>query len=260
MDSFSFPSSTFVFSNTPHDTVASTNAPSSLRSANRSASSSENIRVGRDALPNERNPDSFPFNVGGRVYEVGRSLLWKFPDTMMLRTVAELWEQERNEATTSVKPICIDRDGNRFVYVLDFLRNGCVTLPMTISKDSFLSDLSYYNIGTVKENEENVKEQYFQNLAFGLRKHDAAVKDLDKTIRHLQFLRECRNFAKSCVITFFSATTLNPTQNFNVPIIIQQDIQTNVETFDKVKELFAEYGLVIKSSVWSSYIEVGLVS
>jgi BTB/POZ domain len=42
-------------------------------------------------------------------------------------------------------PIFIDRDSNRFSYVLDYMRDGCiVVLPVSISKESFLTDLEYY--------------------------------------------------------------------------------------------------------------------
>lgn len=94
---------------------------------------------------------------------------------MMLRAVSELMEYDQNEAkvrTSKIEPVFIDRNGDRFDYVLDYMRNGSVTLPITISKDSFLSDLDYYNIGSPQENVLRVKEHIFGGIVCGLRQHD----------------------------------------------------------------------------------------
>jgi BTB/POZ domain len=82
---------------------------------------------------------SVKFNVGGKIFEVKQELLKKFPDTMMLRAVAEMSDM-RNE------PIFINRNGDRFVYVLDYMRDGKAHLPITISKCAFISDLAFYGI------------------------------------------------------------------------------------------------------------------
>ena len=41
----------------------------------------------------------------------------------------------------------MERDGQRFRFVLDYLRDGKVTLPTTETKEKFVSELEYYNIG-----------------------------------------------------------------------------------------------------------------
>jgi BTB/POZ domain len=46
------------------------------------------------------------------------------------------------------EPVFIDRDGERFVYVLDYMLDGKASLPVSISKTSFISDLKYYGIDT----------------------------------------------------------------------------------------------------------------
>jgi len=89
------------------------------------------------------------FNVGGTVYEVSRSLLEQFPDTMLSRMVSETWldcsQGGDNDDQKKESPIFVDRDGDRFRYVLDYMRDGQkVTLPVTVPKQGFLKDLEYY--------------------------------------------------------------------------------------------------------------------
>jgi hypothetical protein len=82
------------------------------------------------------------FNVGGKLYEVSRSLIEQQNDTMLARLVSEIWEQKGsgNEA------VFIERDSERFAYVLDYLRDGQVYLPATISKEALMMDMDYYGI------------------------------------------------------------------------------------------------------------------
>jgi len=90
------------------------------------------------------------FNVGGKLYEVSRSLIESFPSTMLARMVSETW-QDDSEAT-----LFIDRDGERFRYCLDYMRDGKVSLPLTVSKGAFLQDLDYYGFEDVDPNLVNV--------------------------------------------------------------------------------------------------------
>jgi hypothetical protein len=52
------------------------------------------------------------------------------------------------------KPLFIDRDGDKFSYVLDYLHYGSIDLPPAIPKTMFQRELDYYGIaaedGTVK--------------------------------------------------------------------------------------------------------------
>ena len=80
------------------------------------------------------------FNVGGIRYEVARSLLELHPDTMLARMVSEQW-QENPDAE-----IFIERDGCRFKYVLDYLRDGKVHIPIILPKTSVADDMKYFAI------------------------------------------------------------------------------------------------------------------
>ena len=80
------------------------------------------------------------FSVGGTRYEVARSLFEMHPDTMLARMVSEQW-QENPEAE-----IFIERDGSRFQYVLDYLRDGRAYIPFALPKESLADDMTYYAI------------------------------------------------------------------------------------------------------------------
>ena len=80
------------------------------------------------------------FNVGGTRYEVARSLLEAHPDTMVTRMASEDWQQNAEAE------IFIERDGTRFKYFLDYLRDGKISLPLSVSKDAMLADMNYYGV------------------------------------------------------------------------------------------------------------------
>lgn len=81
------------------------------------------------------------FNVGGKMYSVNQSLLNRYPDTV-LGTTSSLWNTERHEHN---EPIFFDRNGDRFPYILDYMRDQRkIELPLSISKESFVKDLEFY--------------------------------------------------------------------------------------------------------------------
>mmetsp|Transcript_1481 Transcript_1481/g.2290 ORF Transcript_1481/g.2290 Transcript_1481/m.2290 type:complete len:266 (-) Transcript_1481:272-1069(-) len=82
------------------------------------------------------------FNVGGKRYEVSRSLFESQSDTMLAKIASSKQCQEDPESET----IFIDRDGTIFGYVLNYLRDGKVKLPITERKDTLGRDLEYYNV------------------------------------------------------------------------------------------------------------------
>mmetsp|Transcript_1081 Transcript_1081/g.1312 ORF Transcript_1081/g.1312 Transcript_1081/m.1312 type:complete len:229 (+) Transcript_1081:336-1022(+) len=93
------------------------------------------------------------FNVGGIVYQVSRSLLQSHPDTMLAKSASDQWQEDPESE------IFIERDGSRFRFVLDYLRDGCVCLPITEPKDGFIRELEYYNIESDQAKIKNDKIQ-----------------------------------------------------------------------------------------------------
>ena len=88
------------------------------------------------------------FDVGGRLFKTSRSLIDEHEGTMLARLVSDTWQED------PTKPVFIDRDGDIFAQVLNYLRYGSITLPDKMVKDMFLRDLDFYGIlpveGSVK--------------------------------------------------------------------------------------------------------------
>ena len=85
------------------------------------------------------------FNIGGTRYEISQCLIQSYPDSMLAKSAAMQWYTDPNAE------IYIDRDGARFRYVLDYLRDGQVHLPVYVPKASLLLDLHFFGV-PVNEN------------------------------------------------------------------------------------------------------------
>ena len=87
-------------------------------------------------------PQVHRFNVGGKRYEVSQSMLDQHPQTMLARLASEAWNQGGK-----AEEIFIERDGERFRFVLDFLRDGKVGLPLSAdTKATFVAELDYFGV------------------------------------------------------------------------------------------------------------------
>eukprot|EP00558_Chaetoceros_sp_UNC1202_P003836 CAMPEP_0197238124 /NCGR_PEP_ID=MMETSP1429-20130617/4716_1 /TAXON_ID=49237 /ORGANISM="Chaetoceros sp., Strain UNC1202" /LENGTH=212 /DNA_ID=CAMNT_0042697227 /DNA_START=136 /DNA_END=775 /DNA_ORIENTATION=- len=86
--------------------------------------------------------DTVKFNVGGHHYQISCALLEKFPDSVLARRACEYCADEPNSE------VFIDRDGTTFRYVLNYLRDGEVSLPASETKEGLLNELSYFGIPT----------------------------------------------------------------------------------------------------------------
>jgi hypothetical protein len=80
-------------------------------------------------------------NVGGIQYSVARSTIMKYEETMLAKLVSEKWNPQSSEA-----PIFIDRDGERFKFILDFYRDGEIIVPNTFAIDAVKNDALYFGL------------------------------------------------------------------------------------------------------------------
>ena len=80
------------------------------------------------------------FNVGGKIFEVSRDLIDQNPETMLSKLISETWEKKPD------KPVFIDRDGDLFSHVLNYLRYGSIELPPSVPQSMFERELDYYGI------------------------------------------------------------------------------------------------------------------
>lgn len=97
------------------------------------------------------------FNVGGTHYEVSKSLLENFKDSMLERSASKVWNEGGNE-------VFIEGNGHRFQYVLDFMRHEKVTLPSSESIEAFLTEMKYYGIACDLEHVLKCADNFFPSL------------------------------------------------------------------------------------------------
>ncbi|KAL7548999.1 hypothetical protein ACHAWF_012264, partial [Thalassiosira exigua] len=65
-------------------------------------------------------------NVGGKHFEVSRALIDENSETMLGRLVSDAWNNDPD------KPVFIDRDGDIFAHILNYLRYGSIELPIIV--------------------------------------------------------------------------------------------------------------------------------
>jgi hypothetical protein len=127
------------------------------------------------------------FNVGGTRYEVSRSLLNQFPNSMLCKSASEQWQEDPDSE------IFIERDGARFKYVLDYMRDGKVDVPITQTQASILAELKYFGIDVVDNESGNVSKaitrQGIHYAHFALQPFEEYLRELDRDImsRELAF-------------------------------------------------------------------------
>lgn len=87
------------------------------------------------------------FDVGGKIYKVSHSLLEQHSETVLAKLVDDKWLADSDKC----KPVFIERNGNAFEYVLDYLRYGSVELPPNIMMSTVTRELDYYGIDVVED-------------------------------------------------------------------------------------------------------------
>jgi hypothetical protein len=111
--------------------------------------------LSRKLLRCETMAETVQFDVGGKVFRVARSLIEQHDQTMLARLVSERWQTQcgGKKDGRETKPIFIDRNGDNFGFVLDYLRYGKVNLPCLVPKENFLRDLDYFGVAVVKDDD-----------------------------------------------------------------------------------------------------------
>jgi len=80
--------------------------------------------------------------------------------------ISDTWHyQQTSNSDSEDKPIFIDRSGDIFQHVLEYLRYGSVVLPTSIPTEMFTRDLEYYlleyDVSTITDGEERIRERFF---------------------------------------------------------------------------------------------------
>ena len=142
-------------------------------------------------------------NVGGKQYKVSCSLLDMHPNSVLAQIISEQWLSSPN------KEVFIERDGERFRFVLDYLKNdGHVFLPMTVPIPLLLADLTFYGIENVDESKIICKYGIAtQNLAHAVSTVHAAFStsnsaDVKAEIKALELHCAIVKMAEECAIRY----------------------------------------------------------
>ena len=130
--------------------------------------------------------ETVQFNVGGKLFEVSRDLIDHHPETMLAKLISETWEKKPD------KPIFIDRDGDKFAHVLDYLRYGSIELPPSVPRSMFDRELDYYGIGA--------PESSVAQLSSG--EMSQYLKEQKRRYELFQFAAECHNRFVSVSVPF----------------------------------------------------------
>lgn len=133
------------------------------------------------------------FNVGGQAYQVSRSLLEQHPETMLSKSASEQWQSE------SDAEIFIERDGEMFRHVLNYLRDGKVNLPLTVTKKGFLSELEYYGIAGVDLKLVDSSAPAGEALIHANKLFNEMCASLSKGAREAESKAGIMMFAKFCI-------------------------------------------------------------
>ena len=89
--------------------------------------------------------DIVKLNVGGRIYSTSRSILTRYPDSMLGAMFGGNLPLENN--TDSDGNYFIDRDGELFRYILNFLRVSKLILPNSFQDtEAFQMEVDFYQI------------------------------------------------------------------------------------------------------------------
>ncbi|KAL9186339.1 hypothetical protein ACHAXT_005577 [Thalassiosira profunda] len=149
-------------------------------------------------------PETVKFNVGGKHFEVARSLIDEHSETMLSRLVSTTWLED------PTKPVFIDRDGDTFAHVLNYLRYGSISLPVTVHKDNFLRDLDFYGVvpdadSPVRSCSEAWSAQIAERCA-KIKDLEAARSKLEAEINTLQMENDIDILANYCASEYLRRT------------------------------------------------------
>ena len=134
--------------------------------------------------------------------------------------------------------IFIERDGERFKYCLDYLRDGRVMLPITMSKGAVMEDLKYYGVESVDEEvvyyNPSKEEQSIHAFSCVYDVLDRAEKE----IHTLKIRRICKEAALFCFKKHIETNSLTIRYSGDSKSSNYTSIAADIETAINNKEKF----------------------
>jgi hypothetical protein len=154
--------------------------------------------------------ESAKFNIGGHRYEVARTLLEQHPETMLAKSASQVWQADPESE------IFMERNGIRFQYVLDYLRDGMVFLPVTESKEALIHDLNYFGINAIIDMINDSDSKLY-----------STASDIKKAVDELRLDGAAKCLAVKCVEEFYKSAVTHTGTTFDIDPRTNQ-LQVNI--------------------------------
>lgn len=182
---------------------------------------------------------------------------------MLARMIDKVWDCKDTYHPGS-DTLYIDRNGDRFQYILDFMRDGQVHLPVTESNAALQKELEYYGFQNIKEQSitqgtlegGRVLTNTTRNVDEEIDTINAKIKTLEKQIKehktHKQSIRAAHKI-------FLQAANLEDSDHVTIHFSEEDDKKTIKDGADDRHKLFCErlemYGLKLVSYSVPPYYE-----
>ena len=189
------------------------------------------------------------FNVGGEKFQVARSLLDFYPDSVLAKSISERWKQPDQDAK---EEIFFDRCPQLFRQVLEYLRNKKVHLPITMAKKAILCELEYYCVNDVEE--EAIDDSLTRGIQLLQSMKDFAthMQDFDGEVSRLENEREQRQEsvnaikAAKALLNRFRSDPINQSSIYWENLIKDCPLTDSMQI--KINEYLTRVGLKVKHS------------
>lgn len=174
------------------------------------------------------------FDVGGRNFKISRALVDEHSDSVLGKLVSQTWNDDPN------KEVFIDRSGDLFAQVLEYLRYGSIELPMTIPRSMFERELDYYGIIS---SEDTINDQG-GGLADIMGSFAQPVIKAKKNLAEAETQRNMFSLAHDCYNQFCKMRLVDPNAN-KVMVQVNKDIDSRDRNiFDEFLEIY--FGLAVR--------------
>jgi hypothetical protein len=196
-------------------------------------------------------------------YKVSRSLIEMYPDTMLARLISEEWRGD------VIQEVFIDRDGTRFQYVLDYMRDQKVHLAMNVSKDSILMELEYFGFANVDgDSIDNRKLNNRQALENILQVRNQFLERLTTIEKNLQEVKVTWVATKIASMVYDAQLNSKSSSPSKTVVIQQEDLLPIPYTLsemnrdsDSIKSaltvVLSDYGISVSSVChYSNYVNI----
>ena len=189
------------------------------------------------------------FNVGGRHFEVSRSTLDLYPTTVLAKAVSKNWKPSA--------VYYVDRNGDRFQYVLDWMRDGEVHLPVTESRQAIAKEFQYYGIDVMEKtiHQGTLEGGKILTTASGnvFEEIDEINQAIEKAKKEMKAQETKKHAIKAAHSLFLRAAATGEGNEITVTLKYGEDETENVkEALEKDRDFFEErlalYGLQLVSA------------